>query len=144
MKAAIGACALLSLLATCPAGADADIRPGAYEVTFRLELPHVESGPGETRTVCLADPESGFAVLSANNPLAHCPMRNFRREAGELMFDIVCPGGNSAKAQALFDLRADAFDGRIAMNMGGKNMTMTEVQRGRRIGDCAAEPKSKN
>jgi hypothetical protein len=29
-----------------------------------------------------------------------------------------------------------AFEGRIAMVMGGKNMTMTEVQSGRRVGGC--------
>jgi hypothetical protein len=31
----------------------------------------------------------------------------------------------------------DAFTGRIAMVMGAKNMTMTEVQHGRRIGECS-------
>jgi hypothetical protein len=29
-----------------------------------------------------------------------------------------------------------AFEGRIAMVMGGKNMTMSEVQTGRRVGSC--------
>ena len=31
----------------------------------------------------------------------------------------------------------NAFSGRIAMVMGAKNMTMTEVQRARRIGECS-------
>ena len=32
---------------------------------------------------------------------------------------------------------SDAFTGRIAMVMGAKNMTMTEVQHARRVGECS-------
>lgn len=127
------------LAAAAPAlGQDAP-QAGAYEVRYRLELPHIESHDDMTATVCLAEPggAGGFPVLSANNPLGHCPVQNVRGEGGTVAFDIVCPGGNAAKAYALFDVKRDAFEGRIAMNMGGKNMTMTEVQRGKRVGECA-------
>jgi hypothetical protein len=33
-------------------------------------------------------------------------------------------------------LSPDKFSGNVAMVMGAKNMTMTEVQRARRVGDC--------
>lgn len=126
---------------TATAG-EPELKPGAYEVAYRLELPHIESRDETVVRVCLGDAAlTGLPVLSANNPLAHCPVKNVRRDGRELLFDIVCPGGNTAKAYALFDLRADAFEGRIAMNMGGKNMTMTEVQRGRRVADCDADGK---
>lgn len=130
---------VLAAIAASPGLAAESLADGAYEVRYRLELPHVESRGEEMATVCLsgAGGASAFPVLSANNPLAHCPAQNIRRDGDAVLFEIVCPGGNSAKAQGLFDLRRDAFDGRIAMNMGGKNMTMTEVQRGRRVGDCA-------
>ena len=32
---------------------------------------------------------------------------------------------------------SDAFTGHIAMVMGAKNMTMTEVQHARRVGECS-------
>jgi hypothetical protein len=35
-------------------------------------------------------------------------------------------------------LAADHFAGRVAMVMGGKNMTMVEVQRAQRVGDCGS------
>jgi hypothetical protein len=35
-------------------------------------------------------------------------------------------------------LAADHFAGRVAMVMGGKNMTMAEVQRAKRVGDCGS------
>ncbi|WP_374310392.1 DUF3617 domain-containing protein [Methylocella sp.] len=137
-----GAAALLSAALTCafcaPAGADEGLSAGAYEVRYRLELPHVESRDEAAATICLSGRDAAPPVLSANNPLAHCPADHIRRDGAELSFDIACPGPNAAKAYALFAVRGERFEGRIAMNMGGKNMTMTEVQQGRRIGDCAA------
>lgn len=136
------AAAPLALAAFAAAADGAGPRPGAYEVSYRLELPHIESRDETVTRVCIGDAaQTGLPVLSGNNPLAHCPVTNVRRDGTELLFDIACPGGNAAKAQALFDLRADGFEGRIAMNMGGKNMTMTEVQRGRRVADCDANGK---
>lgn len=131
--------AAVALAATAAARADEPLRAGAYEVDWRMELPYVDAGEGGTATVCL-DGTGVFPVLSANNPLARCPVRDMRREGREISFEIVCPGGGAAKASARFNARGDAFDGRIAMTMGGKNMTMTESQRGRRLGDCPARP----
>ncbi len=129
----------LAALCACATSALAQetVPSGAYEVTYSLELPHVAPTQSNTAKVCLADGHA-FPVLSANNPLARCPASDVRREGREVSFRIACAGPNAAKADALFDLRDDGFDGRIAMNMGGKNMTMTEVQHGRRVGDCAA------
>ena len=51
---------------------------------------------------------------------------------------IVCPGRDSARALASYDLSADGFRGEVAMLLGGKNMTLTEHQVGRRLGECGA------
>lgn len=134
------ACAGAAVFASIASAAE-PAPSGSYEVRYRLELPYVEGSDEQTVTVCLADigGSTEFPVLSANNPLAHCPTQNVRRDGDELSYDIVCPGGNAAKAHALYALRKDGFQGRIAMNMGGKNMTMTEVQKGARVGTCAPE-----
>jgi len=123
------------------------LQAGAYEVTYRLELPHVEMwAVDKTRTIRVADAgAAGIAplpVLSGNNPLAQCPAENIRREGATLQFDIVCDGRNAARAHAVYTLTPDGFKGRIAMVMGAKNMTMTEVQVGRRVGgpDLASAP----
>jgi hypothetical protein len=117
-------------------------QPGAYEVRVRLEMPNVQHRAGTTATICF--PYAGgangapFPVLSGNNPLARCPASNIRRDGAVLRFDILCEGRGAARAQAVYTLEPGAFEGRISMVMGGKNMTMTEVQIGRRIGPCAA------
>jgi len=121
------------------AHADETLRPGAYEVEVRLELPNVLSwSPQSIATICLpADQDAPpFPVLSANNPLADCAVSDIRRNGPRLTFNLACSGRGAAVAWAAFSLQPESFRGRIAMVMGGKNMTMTEVQVGRRVGDC--------
>jgi hypothetical protein len=146
--AVTGFVALVIATAGSAAGGEGDavgepgrLAPGAYEVTASLELPHIEGlNVNTTKTMCLVarggNANHGFAVLSENNPLTHCPMGNVHEEKGDLTFDIKCTGSNLAKASAAYKLMGDRFRGRINMTMGGKNMTMTEVQDGRRVGPC--------
>jgi hypothetical protein len=120
---------------------------GLYEMTSRLELPHLERWAiDRTTTVCLSGHESSGAVpvpvLSANNPFEKCTATNLATGNATLAYDIVCPGRDAARAHARYALAGDAFAGRIAMVMGAKNMTMTEVQRARRIGDCEPAARS--
>jgi len=76
-------------------------------------------------------------VVSANNPFAKCSAINLAAHGSKLEYDIVCRERGSAKGHAVYELSTDAFTGRIAMGMGAKNMTMTEVQDARRIGECS-------
>ncbi len=117
------------------------IEPGAYEVTVRVEIPNVWNWSASKRTsICVADAqhpaEPPLPVLSGNNPFSGCPARNVERSGASLAFDIVCEGRDASKARAAYTLTPGAFRGRIKMVMGAKNMTMTEVQSGRRVGSC--------
>ena len=125
-----------------PASAEEGIRPGRYEVIYRLEVPHVEQYAMDfAASICVAPPVGGprtLPVLSQNNPLSACPASNARVGGGELVYDVFCPGrrNDRSEAHAVFTLRADGFQGRVHMKMGGKNMTFVEVQTGRRTGNC--------
>ena len=135
--------ALVSASTVASAG-DVILEPGEYEVQMRLELPHIEDmGVQRTAKVCITDGGThGIVVLSENNPLARCPVSNVKRTADELHFNLICEGHNQAVAWAKFRLWPDRFAGAFDMKMGGKNMTMTERQTGRRIGACREEPHS--
>lgn len=114
---------------------------GSYEITARLELPHLERwSVDKTTIVCLPSFRSGdkipIPVISTNNPFAKCTASNLTADSTRLEYNIVCPGRDAAKAHATYILSLDTFSGRVAMVMGGKNMTMTEVQTARRIGEC--------
>jgi hypothetical protein len=115
---------------------------GSYEVTARLELPHLERwGVDKTTIICLLSFRGGeeipVPVLSANNPFAQCTAANLVADGSKLEYDIVCPGRGAARGHAVYVLSANTFTGRVAMVMGAKNMTMTEVQHARRIGECS-------
>ncbi|MET0707931.1 MAG: DUF3617 family protein [Tardiphaga sp.] len=146
MTASWPACAAIAvaalLLPTGRAGAEAWPLPsGWYEITSRLELPHLERWAiDRTARVCLSGSDTSGAipvpVLSANAPFATCTATNVTAGDGTLAYDIVCAGRDAARAHAVYALAPDRFAGRVAMVMGAKNMTMTEVQHARRIGDC--------
>jgi hypothetical protein len=59
-------------------------------------------------------------------------------DATGLRYAIHCPGRDAARAEARYRPAPDGFRGRVAMVLGAKNMTMTEVQTGRRLGACGA------
>jgi len=117
-------------------------RSGSYELTARLELPHLERwGVSKTTIICLSNGrgphEIPVPVVSANNPFAKCSAANLIADGSKLEYDIVCPERGAARGHAVYELSSNAFTGRIAMVMGAKNMTMTEVQRARRIAECS-------
>ncbi len=114
--------------------------PGLYQVEVRIALPNVQDAAAPfvlMRCLGSADLESGqaFFVLS-DNPLKRCDLLDYEAAADLVTYRIVCPGPNRGSARAAFRIADTAFRGSIAMNMGGKNMTMSEIQLGRRIGEC--------
>jgi hypothetical protein len=120
------------------------MQAGSYEITFRLELPHLENWAIEKTTrTCVSETRGEgntiLPILSDNNPFAGCSAKNVHRDEDSLTYEIVCNGRDSAKAQATYTLRPGGFMGRIAIRMGAKNMTMTEVQTGRRVASCDRE-----
>jgi hypothetical protein len=140
ISAALGTAMLAPELS--PAQAEPPLpRAGSYEIIARLELPHLERWAiDHSMTVCLSHagsgPEIPIPVLSANNPFAKCAAVNFVNDGATLQYDIVCAQRGAARAHATYAVLPDSFSGRVAMVMGAKNMTMTEVQHARRTGDC--------
>lgn len=114
---------------------------GSYELAARLELPHLERWAVDKRTIIclpsfLKDDDLPIPIVSANNPFAKCRVANVTIKIPKLEYDIVCPERGAAKGHASYLFSAGTFSGRVAVVLGGKNMTMTELQLARRIGDC--------
>ena len=79
---------------------------GSYELTARLELPHLERwGVDKTTLICLSNSrgpdEIAVPVVSANNPFAKCSAINLRADDSKLEYDIVCPERGSARGHAV-------------------------------------------
>jgi hypothetical protein len=82
-----------------------------------------------TRCLTASAIESGqaFFVLS-ENPIRACPVTDYRATPTTARYDIRCPGANAASAEGDFETTATGYRGTISMQMGGKNMTMSETQ----------------
>lgn len=120
--------------------AEVALKTGVYEIEVRVSLPNVQDTAPPlrlTRCVSSADLQTGqaFFVLS-DNPLKTCDLLDYEVGAAQVVYRIACAGPNRGSAVALFEIGSTSYRGTIAMNMGGKNMTMSETQIGKRIGDC--------
>jgi hypothetical protein len=132
---------VIAALAAAAAGAaEASPAAGLYQVEVRIHLPNVQDVAAPlivTRCVTAQDLQSGqaFFILS-DNPLKACDLADYQLTAGTAIYRIACAGHNRGSAVAVFDTKPAAYRGTISMNMGGKNMTMSETQVAKRIGDC--------
>jgi hypothetical protein len=126
----------LALASAAPA-AGGPLPAGRYAITARLELPHLERyGVALTRLACLA-PGSALPVPVLAAPLGTgCAARDLVVRDGRLSYAIACAGRDAPRAVASYRLVPGGFRGRVAIVLGAKNMTLTEVQAGRRLGDC--------
>jgi hypothetical protein len=127
------------LLSAGAARGDEALPSGLYEMPERLEMPHLESwAVPQTRVVCVGRPGDALPVpvLTTAAGLDGCTAQGVVWEAERLRYAIACPGRDATRAVADYRMAQDGFRGRIAMVLGAKNMTMTEVQDGRRLGEC--------
>ncbi|MBY8977601.1 hypothetical protein KHP62_17445 [Rhodobacteraceae bacterium NNCM2] len=129
-----------AILLTClalPAAADDRIAPGLYRVSTRVEIPHVDTSDYDfSRDICLRDGDFSALGPLGPGPMGQCP-RRVTDQGDQLEVSVVCPGGNTGFALAQYWPAPGGFRGVVNLNMGGKNMTLVERQRGRRIGECA-------
>jgi hypothetical protein len=129
-----------ALALSAAAQAATALTPGLYRIEVKVALPNVLDAGAPLVVIRCLNPdelESGraFFVLS-DNPLNRCELLDYRSGAGLVTYRIRCPGPNRGSAQAAFRTAATSYRGSIRMDMGGKNMTLSETQAGRRIGDC--------
>ncbi|WP_334146715.1 DUF3617 domain-containing protein [Hyphomicrobium sp.] len=133
------ACALACLYPLiCQAGT---LRDGLYEVAVSLDMGALEDlNARKTAHVCVktssTDGAHGLFLLSGLQQLERCPVKNVFETSAKLSFDIICDGIDAGRASATYALEPDAFEGRFSIRMGGKNMTMSEAQSGKRLGEC--------
>jgi hypothetical protein len=129
--------------AASAAAEPAALVPGLYEIEVRLGLPNVlEVGPPRQLTRCLTAGEiaSGRAFfVRSENPIRACGLADYAATGTTVRYRIRCPGPNAASGDAEFEATGRGYRGTIRMQMGGKNMTMSETQVAVRVGECDPE-----
>ncbi len=136
------ACALGgALAAVCfTATARGLVPAGLYEITVTQELPNVaKAGEPLKLRECLTKKIIGSVAafhVRSENPIRACPISDVRMNDDELLYRIACPQPNAPSAKAKFVNTPTGYEGAITLDMGGKNMVMTERHQGKRVGEC--------
>jgi len=117
------------------------VPPGLYEIAVTQELPNVaKAGEPVKIQACLTSAVIGSGAafqVRSDNALRECPLSDLRANDDELIYRIVCPQPNAPRAKAKFVNTKTGYDGTITIDMGAKNMTVTERHHAQRIGECA-------
>lgn len=115
--------------------------PGRYEIIITQELPNVQQAPQPIKVdACLSKARihSGEAFrVHTEASVADCPLSNVHFDGDELSYRMVCPQPNSPSAKAKFARTRTGYEGTITLDMGAKNLKITERHRARRVGECA-------
>jgi hypothetical protein len=123
-----------------PAAAQDFIAPGRYRITVTQELPNVlRAGAPVTIEECVSAQRiaSGAAFgVRGENPITSCEIADLAVDSAVLCYRIGCPEPNSPHAKARFVRTPSGYEGAIYLNMGGKNMTLTERHRAVWLGSC--------
>jgi Protein of unknown function (DUF3617) len=133
--------AVVATLVTAASSASAEgrPRPGLYRVQVSLEIPNVQGAvPFRTVERCVrpGQGDGGLVAIVSNPEIASCPVAHRSRAEDRLELDLACEPANTGRASARYELAPTGYTARIAVTMGGKNMTLTEVQRAERAGEC--------
>jgi hypothetical protein len=128
---------LLGLVTAAGDTADLPLVPGLYRIEVRISLPNVQDTAAPlmfTQCVDLVDLQSGRAFfVRSDNPLKECDLLDYQVHAETAVYNIACHGPNKGSATAAFDTTGSTYRGSIKMNLGGKNITMSETQANRRL-----------
>lgn len=140
--------AVLSLAGLLPGAAawaaGAAIQSGAWEITARIEMPHLEeslrySTTRERRCLGPDDFPSLFPVLR-HESLAGCRLGDAGRDGSTGRYRLVCANPQAASGTAVLDLNPGRMAGVLEVKMGGKNMTFTQRVEATRLGECSGTP----
>ena len=129
---------LLLLFLAVPTAAQEPLRPGKYAVSVEITLPNIDTRDyGFETEICwrgLKEPEMPLGPLGPG-PLRECSSVASVVDGGFRVL-TTCEGPNAGWAKSVYRVTATGFRGRVDMNMGGKNMRVGEIQRGRWVGPC--------
>jgi hypothetical protein len=129
---------VLACLVPAAGAAGGGLSEGAYRVAVHIAIPNVETRDYDFETeICWRgtdDPAMPLGPLGPG-PLPRCPSQA-RDTPDGVTVATACAGPNAGFAAASYRRTAEGFTGRVEINLGGKNMTMAEAQRGTRTGDC--------
>ena len=132
----------------CHAQAPVAVPPGEYDVTTQTVLPHLEEALRYATTrgrQCLHAPDAtGVFPLLQHQAFTGCSLVADAQASDGLHFVLQCANREAASGSAVFAVDGSALSAVLEIKMGGKNMTLSQRLRARRLGACPQAPAVQN
>jgi hypothetical protein len=127
---------LAALLAIPPSAMAADMQPGKYRISGKLEgIPEESQSKPQDKCVTQKEIDSGLTQLGIQEDNKSCKVSDFKRAAGTITYRTTCQeGGMTQTTDVKGTFAADRFDMRMVIKAGKETNTL--VVSGKRIGAC--------
>jgi hypothetical protein len=127
---------LAAALTASPLVTAADLQPGKYRITGKLEgIPENEQTKPEDKCVTQKDIDSGLTQLGVQEDNKSCKVSDFKRSAGTISYRTTCKEG---VVDLMTDVKgtfaADRFDLRMVIKAGKESNIL--LVSGKRLGAC--------
>ena len=111
-----------------------------WEMKTKMDMPGMSMAmPEMTHTVCL--PKGGAYKPEKSPQQKNCEMTDMKVSGNKTSWKMKCTGKDAVEASGEVTRTADSMNGTIKMSM--KDMNMTQVISGKRVGTCQASDKLK-
>ncbi len=134
------AASFLFAFCTTAAFAGANMQPGLWEITTKVEMAGMPGNlPPTTIRHCVkaADIETGRHAIPQNID-KKCEMQDFKVQGNTSSWSMVCKGENAMSGSGTISYSGNSYSGNSKMTMthGGHTMNMSQTYSGKRLGDC--------
>lgn len=116
------------------------VNPGVYEITTETLLPHLEENLRYATTrqkQCLGTQgASNLFPILRQKAFADCDLIGGQTVNERSNYTLVCRNPEAATGYAQFAISPFRISGVLDLKMGGKNMTLSQIISGPRLGAC--------
>lgn len=131
-------CTLYPLLAA--SAPPLNFTSGLYDITIATEMPHLEESlryatTREQRCLTEAHLTTLFPVL-LHPSFDGCALGVLTHLDDRVSSSLICKKPDAAAGRARYELDGKRFSATLSLQMGGKNMTLTQRAVATRLGDC--------
>ena len=127
----------LVALSTAVLAGDARMQPGMWEYTMKMEMAGMPIAmPPQTFQRCMTQQDVDKGDYASNpREKSKCEIKNMKRDAGKVSYDVACTGEHEVTGHYEFALAPNSISGGGTMNVGG-GQTMKQTMSAKRLGDC--------
>jgi len=131
------ALAAIGLSAATPSIA-ADMTPGQYEYTLKMNMPGGPSMPAQTVQRCLSkqDVSGTKAFEMPAGPNSDCQIKDLTRSGGQFAYRVACTRPEKIDSSVKGTHTATGMTMEMTMAMPGAPSPITQSITARRLGDC--------